>query len=150
MQRISAKAVIIRDHQLLVIVKRGPEGEYYILPGGGQHLFETLEDAVKRECLEELGVDVQVGELLFVRDYIARNHEFADQDPDVHQVEIMFACRVPDEYVPRMGSAPDTDQSGAAWLPVRELASARLYPAALKRVLADGGGTMQAYLGDVN
>ncbi len=42
MPRVSAKAVIVRDDQLIVIVKRDAGGEYYALPGGGQEDFETL------------------------------------------------------------------------------------------------------------
>jgi hypothetical protein len=48
--RKSAKAVIVRDEKLLVIVKRGAEGEYFVLPGGGQEHLESLPDALRREC----------------------------------------------------------------------------------------------------
>lgn len=147
--RVSAKAVIIRDDHLLVAVHRDERGEYYLLPGGGQEPFESLHDALRRECLEEIAARVEVGELLFVRDYIARNHEFADDDPETHQVEIMFACHVPDDYVPQSGAIPDPRQHGVVWLPLAALPSVRLYPAALKAVLAESGST-PAYLGDVN
>ena len=147
--RNSAKAVIVRDEKLLVIVKRGAEGEYFILPGGGQEHFESLPDALRRECLEEIGVAVEVGELLCVRDYIGRNHEFAAADPDVHQVDLMFCCRLPDDYTPRLGHVPDTDQEGVTWLPLDALETAHLYPAVLKTVLTSGARG-PVYLGDVN
>jgi 8-oxo-dGTP diphosphatase len=147
--RVSAKAVIIRDDHLLVTAHRDESGEYYLLPGGGQERFESLHDALRRECLEEIAARVEVGELLFVRDYIARNHEFAADDPQTQQVEIMFACRVPDDYIPRSGAIPDPRQHGVVWLPLTALPSVRLYPAALKPVLARSDRT-PAYLGDVN
>jgi ADP-ribose pyrophosphatase YjhB (NUDIX family) len=147
--RIAAKAVIVRGGHLLVIVKRDAEGEYFILPGGGQEPCEALDAAVRRECLEELGVAVDVGDLLCVRDYIAANHEFADQQANAHQLELMFACQVPDDYTPRMGHVPDEGQEGVRWLPLRELETARLYPAALKQVLA-ASTNGRRYLGDVN
>jgi len=34
--RVSAKAVIIRDRRILVIAHRDDDGEYYVLPRGGQ------------------------------------------------------------------------------------------------------------------
>src|SRR5262245_52087484 len=136
MPRNAVKAVIIRDEQLLVIVKRDPDGEYFILPGGGQEHCESMPEALRRECMEEIGARVEVGELLFVRDYIGRNHEFAAEQPDVHQVELIFACRVPDGYTPRMGDAPDPGEVDVRWLPIATLAGARLYPAALKVALA--------------
>jgi 8-oxo-dGTP diphosphatase len=147
MPRISAKAIIVRDGQLLVIVHRDADGEWYSLPGGGQESFETLPDAVRRECLEEIGAVVEVGELLHVRDYIGRHHEFADADADAHQVELMFAVSVPDDYTPRIGTGPDTGQIGTRWLALDELATARLFPAALKAALVTGA---PVYLGDVN
>lgn len=140
--------MIIRDEQLLVTVHRDDQGDYYLLPGGGQERFEPLHDTLRRECREEIAADIEVGELLFVRDYIGRNHEFAATD-DAHQVEIMFACRVPDDYVPQSGAIPDPRQHGATWLPLATLASARLYPAALKPLLVARSKTPM-YLGDVN
>ena len=75
--RTSAKAVIRQDAQLLTIVHGEGAQRWYSLPGGGQNRGETLTEALRRECREEIGCDVVVGPLLFVRDYIARNHEFA-------------------------------------------------------------------------
>ncbi len=72
--RNSAKAVIIDKGQVLVnkhINTLGemyyglPDGaEYYDLPGGGQHQYETLEQAVTRECLEETATPLRL------RDYL--------------------------------------------------------------------------------
>jgi ADP-ribose pyrophosphatase YjhB (NUDIX family) len=149
MIRTGAKAVIIRDGKLLAIAIHDESGEWFALPGGGQERFESLHDALRRECREEIATDVEVGELLFVRDYIARNHEFAAGEPETHAVEIMFACRVPDDYVPRSGEVPDPGQHAVRWLPLDELADVRLYPAALKPVLA-ARALRALYLGDVN
>jgi UDP-glucose 4-epimerase len=119
------------------------DGDYFIAPGGGQHERESLHDALVRECREELGTSVEIGERLFVRDYIARNHEFAAVD-DAHALELMFACRVPDDYEPRNGDEIDTGQLGVAWI---DPATARIYPAALRAAIATGS---RGYLGDVN
>lgn len=98
--RNSAKAIVIRDNCLLAIRNLDAQGDWYILPGGGQEHGETLPQALQRECLEELGTIVQVGTLKLVREYIAQNHEFANQDSQVHQMEFMFACEVPAGYTP--------------------------------------------------
>src|SRR5687767_12903490 len=126
MIRVSAKAVIVRDGKLLVIACRDSAGEFYMLPGGGQDKFESLPEALRRECREEIGTDVEVGELLFVRDYIGRNHEFAGSEQETHAVEIMFACSVPDDYVPTTGNVPDPAQFAVAWIALDELARLRL------------------------
>lgn len=48
-----------------------------------------------------------------------------------------------------MGHVPDEGQEGVRWLSLRELATARLYPAVLKQVLA-ATTKSRMYLGDVN
>lgn len=146
---IGVKAVILRDDQLLTVVKQYPEGTAYILPGGSQEHGEPLDHAIRRECREELGTDVVVGALLFVREYIGANHAFAALDRDLHIVDILFACSVPEDYVPRLGPEPDADQIGVQWLPIESLHHYRFYPAALQSYLRQRHRT-GIYVGDVN
>ena len=91
--RNSAKAIILRDGALLCTKNVGWRGdEYFILPGGGQNPGETLVEALERECLEEIGARVKVLALRYVRDYIGKNHGFAERHAEVHQIEYMFVC----------------------------------------------------------
>ena len=148
--RNSAKAVIIRDGHLLLTVNKDDDGVFYQLPGGGQHVGEPLAEALRRECREEIGVDVIVGDLRYVREYIARHHEFAATDGDVHQIEYMFACRLPEGAEPADGHEPDSMQVGVEWVPLERLGATRLYPAALIPLLASACADGPVYLGDVN
>jgi len=150
--RNSAKALIVRDGRLLVSHLTDGDGDWYVLPGGGQERMETLHEAVKRECLEELGVLVNVHELLFIREYLSINHEFANFEADVHQIEFMFRCSLPDGVEPGLGALPDTSQIGVAWLPLETLSAHRLYPRTLSAYASyfAGRGGAPVYLGDVN
>ena len=149
--RNSAKALIIADGHLLVLALRDEEGVYFTLPGGGQEPGETLAEAVRRECREELAVEVLVQDLRFVREYIGRNHEFAATDGDVHQLDFMFACTLPPGTAPGAGALPDSGQLGFAWLPIAGLEAQRLYPKGLRALLGgDGRGAGLVYLGDMN
>ncbi|MEO6457867.1 MAG: NUDIX domain-containing protein, partial [Chloroflexia bacterium] len=65
--RTSAKAIILHDGKLLVVKFQDDVGFWFQLPGGGQEPGETLPEAVRRECLEEAGAEVVVGDLWFVR-----------------------------------------------------------------------------------
>jgi len=147
--RVSAKAVIIEDNQLLVMEHNGDDGIYYILPGGGQRNGEDLVSTIKRECFEEAGIEISVGDVLYLRDYIEGNHEFAGHKPGFHQVEIMFSCRMLDQNVLGGGEKMDERQIGTAWLPMNSLKQYALYPAVLKEVITDAENK-RIYLGDVN
>jgi 8-oxo-dGTP pyrophosphatase MutT (NUDIX family) len=147
--RISVKALIIDAGRILLPLHRDDAGLYYILPGGGQEVGETSAEALVRECREELGVDVSVGELLGARDYIARNHEFAATD-NAHQVELMFRCSLAGESAPVLGANPDPRQIGVEWVELVQLDRVRLYPRRLAEILATRGDVAFGYLGDVN
>ena len=149
--RNSAKAIIIRDGRLLLIRNRDEEGDWHTLPGGGQNHGETLREALQRECQEEVGVHVQVGELRFVREYIGKNHEFAKQDGGVHQIEFMFECRIDASSSPATGKIPDANQTGVTWIPISEIQNCRLYPKILCQILRAGlSDQTTRYLDDVN
>jgi 8-oxo-dGTP pyrophosphatase MutT (NUDIX family) len=149
--RNSAKAIIVAGGHLLAIKQYDAEGDWYTLPGGGQHPGETLVEALRRECREELGVGVEVGPLRHIREYIGANHEFADEDADTHQVELMFECSLLADPFVSKPVLPDERQVGIAWLPLTDLASYRLYPKELRAVLAHGiDPDARIYLGDTN
>jgi len=147
--RVSAKAVIIRDGKLLAMKHKSDDGDYFILPGGGQRNGEDLSSAVRRECLEEAGIRIEVGDVVFIRDYIADNHEFAEYSPGFHQVEIMFSCDILNDNEIGMGGCMDDKQVGIAWLPLNNLEQMNLYPKILKSVIGNPG-TKIIYLGDAN
>lgn len=151
--RNSAKAVIIQEGKLLVIKKQDKEGYYYILPGGGQEHGESLHQTLKRECIEEINVDVEIGNLIFIREYIGKNHEHFAFDSEVHQMEYMFLCKVK-QGSKKIGNGivPDEGQIGVEWLPLFELLSYRLYPQTMRQYIIDynAGKDSAVYLGDIN
>jgi 8-oxo-dGTP diphosphatase len=150
--RVSVKAIIRRDDNVLLVRNRDEEGDWYCLPGGGQRPGETLPETLKRECFEEIGASIEVGRLRYVRDYIAANHEFAHElGGSAHQVELMFECGLSIDGDATSGSAPDSMQIGAQWIGLDELDQCRLYPKTLIPLLKEpGGASRPAYLGDVN
>lgn len=147
--RNSAKAVIIEEGRLLLTVNIDSAGLFYLFPGGGQQFGEVLSDAVRRECIEEIGREVEVGELLHVREYIGANHEFAASDSDIHQVEYYFRCRLLPGGETGSGYHPDENQIGVEWVELNRLPDIRLYPASLAAILA-GDRPAACYIGDTN
>lgn len=149
--RVSIKAIIIKDNKLLAAKKIDAEGYFYILPGGGQEHGETIEEALTRECIEEISVKVKIKRLLFIRDYIGKTHNFMDHARrNVHQVEIMFDAEIT-EGNPANGIMADTGQIGVEWLDLNSLQNYRLYPVSLVPHLMNYKNIKEAiYLGDVN
>lgn len=147
--RSAARALIIEGDQLLVTVLRGSDGEYWMLPGGGQDYDEPLPETVRRECREEIGCDVIVGDLAVVRDYVQANHEFARFDRTFHQVDLVFHAQLAPGAQPCLNQ-PDDNQIGLRWIPLAELATGPLYPQALRAWLAADDALRPRYLGDVN
>ncbi len=129
--RNSAKAIIIRDGHLLCTKNRDLLGDFYLLPGGGQNHGETLKDAVLRECHEETGARIEVGNLYFVREYISANHELAEYDDSIHQIEFMFLCSLLEETGSSSAGNHDAMQTGIEWLPIAQLEKYRFYPGSL-------------------
>ena len=152
--RNSIKAVIVREGGILLTVNRDQWGEFLLLPGGGQNFGESMPEALARECREELGCEVIVGDLIGARDYIGANHEFAEHDSHFHQVEMFFRCDLAGACKPHMGPLADDEgdwmQTGVEWVALAELAERRLYPAALKEWLVSLPEPTKRYLGDVN
>ena len=64
MLRIRVSGALVRNGQLLLIEHTKNSEIYYLLPGGGAEDFEDLKTSLKREFLEELGMNVCVGEVL--------------------------------------------------------------------------------------
>ncbi len=135
--RNAVRAVIVRNDQVLLQKKAGGDrGERYALPGGAQNLGETLAQALKRECLEEIGSTVEILDLMNVADHFKTR----DTDPPStrHMVEFLFRCTVPDDYVAHNGIKPDKSQIDVVWVNMAHLAAMPLYPESLSHWLPEG------------
>lgn len=136
--RSASKAIILHDNKVLLNVShRKNFGEYYILPGGGQNQYETMEEAVVRECLEETGYTVRPEALVAVHEEIYTNRDFRRDHPDhAHKIFHIFRCSLAsmDQAVP---SEQDANQTGCAWLDITAVPSIRLYPARVHEQFMD-------------
>lgn len=148
--RSSVKAIIFKDNKILTIKKRDKEGEIYILPGGGQEFGETLIEAIRREVKEEVGSSICNENLVFVREYIGKNHEFKDRDKNIHIVDHIFLCSIQKEDIYEL--QPDEDQIGFEWINVNELGTYKFYPKELINRIKNLGDDIKnnIYTGDLN
>lgn len=63
-KRIRASAIIFIDDKLITVYREkmidGILKKYYVIPGGGVEENETIEEATKREVLEEIGIEIKL------------------------------------------------------------------------------------------
>ena len=139
--RNAAKALIIKDDKMLAIKISDGKEEWYIMPGGGQDAEELLPDAACREVAEEMGLKVEVKDLVFVIEGL--------HGESFHRVDLVFLC----EYKGKMEDAVlqgDTNQVGYDWLDIKALNTTPLYPSKLRRQIMNlfEGKAHQVYLGN--
>ncbi|EKD59042.1 MAG: MutT/NUDIX family protein [uncultured bacterium] len=80
------RAVIEKDGKLLLIKRVKSAGTHWVFPGGGVEDGESHEQALIRECKEELGVDVSVGKLVF--------ENIFEMEKIGQQKEFFYACKI--------------------------------------------------------
>ena len=150
--RNSIKAIITEKGNILLTKNRDKQGFFYLLPGGGQEPGENMKVALLRECMEEINKEIEIMDLVLVREYIGKNHEISKWDKDIHQIEYMFKCDIKGERSIEIGETPDIMQEDVEWVPLKKLKNIRIYPSILKKIFKEDGSLQQEkrYLGDVN
>lgn len=149
--RNSAKAIIMRDGAILLQRCIFDGDIVHLLPGGTQEYEEALADTVRREVLEETGLRVAVERLLWVREFIVRNH-LPGEATDGHVLECLFACRAEAGEEIAEATVPDAAQLDVRWVPIADLPAITLWPQTVQRLLVESGGDLTeyptSYLGD--
>lgn len=100
--RTRATAVIIKDHQVLLIHRKN-ENEYYVFPGGGVEKGETPEVALLRELKEETSLEVKIVKLLehklyedgtenysYLCEHVSGEPRLADNSPEREEMKKGF------------------------------------------------------------
>ena len=124
------RAVIIEQGKILLVHRVKPMKEYWVFPGGGLEENDVSPQlGLVRECREEIGVTVEVGELLM--------EEPLGQD----QIELFFRCCIVDGKV-GTGTGPEFSRDktisgtyGLEWLDTKNLNGLDLQPERLKTLI---------------
>lgn len=111
--KVGVGAVILDEANkvLLVLRKKAPEAGCWSLPGGKVDYMETIENAIMREIKEELGVEIEITQLVCVTNHII-------QSEDVHYVAPTFTARITNGEV--QNREPDALED-VQWFSINEI-----------------------------
>ena len=127
-------AVVLQEGDRVALIRRDhvAEAPYYLFPGGAVEQGESAEQAARREALEELGVEVELGDLLAIVMWQGRGQYYwwATRRGGV------FGTGAGPEMAARRESPVGSHTP--VWLPLAELACCDVRPAAVASLLAQG------------
>jgi ADP-ribose pyrophosphatase YjhB (NUDIX family) len=135
--------IALNGHQ--VLIHRSEMDDFWSLPGGRVEMLEPARDALEREMLEELDVEIQVERLVWV----VENFFEYDSKP-YHELAFYFlmkfprGCHLYNKHEPFL-----IDDEGVRfifkWYPISKLKDIRLYPAFLRKSFGFAPGHYRAY-----
>ena len=88
-------ALIVNEEGKILLAKSHKWFDKYTLPGGHIEVGESMTDAVRREVKEEVGLDVEVVEMLLVQQAIFAPEFYKKR----HFIFIDFYCKSKDQQV---------------------------------------------------
>lgn len=119
--RVAVGAVIIHQNKVLLVLRgKAPAKDKWAIPGGSVKLGETLKTAAEREVLEETGLQIKAGEVIYAFDAI--HHDEAGRI-QYHYVILDLEAEALDPTQPLI---PADDVRDAGWFTLAELDELKL------------------------
>lgn len=91
-RRIAVRGIICKNEKLFGVQQKRSDGsvnDFWSMPGGGLEEDEGIRDGLRREIIEETGVVPEIGNLLFIQQFM---------DDHVEQFELMFHIKNADDF----------------------------------------------------
>jgi ADP-ribose pyrophosphatase YjhB (NUDIX family) len=123
-------------HEDHVLLHREAKDDFWVMPGGRPHLYESSRDALIREMVEEIATRVEVLRLLWV---VENFFEYFGER--LHEIAFYYQMSLPEDSPFRDVGVDFTGQEGDVtllyhWVPIDEIERVRLYPTFLRTALS--------------
>lgn len=133
--RIRAGIVLIQDGKVALIERHRAGLDYFVFPGGGVDEGESPEQAAAREAMEELGVQVAIGQKVAEIQVGRRNRQVYFL---AEQTGGEFGTGTGEEYTDSNPHSPDEGIYIPIWMPIDELPlHPKVYPADLAKLVVE-------------
>ena len=126
---IAGAGIVINESNEVLLVKTYNAG--WVFPGGQVEVGENVIDAVKREIMEEAGVDVEVGEVFCISSNTGKYPGYNGVKEIPTKIMLDFICRAKGG-VPR----PSDENSESAYVPKDKVLNLIQTPAIMERYKA--------------
>lgn len=126
---IAGAGIVINDKDEVLMVKTYDSG--WVFPGGQVEVGENVIDAVKREIMEEAGVDVEVGEVFCIASNTAKHPGYNGVKEVPTKIMLDFICKAKDG-IPR----PSEENSESMYVPKDKVLELIETPAIIERYKA--------------
>ncbi|MCR5835281.1 MAG: NUDIX domain-containing protein [Lachnospiraceae bacterium] len=131
--RYRAAAIIVEEG--CVLFAGNEIDDYYYSIGGGVHMGETAEDAVKREVYEETGVHYEVERLAVIHENFFNENMGTLKGMDCHEVSFYFFMKPRGTRELNSDSYSQGVRETMHWIPIEDLDKHKAFPTFLKDYL---------------
>lgn len=98
------------------------------MPGGGQNQYETMQEALVRECMEETGYKVKPIRLVGIHEEISINKDIRRVYPDyAHKIYFIFIAELESEQKHEITEI-DFQMISSEWIDIEKVRELNLRP----------------------
>ena len=126
---IRPATITIKENKVLLVRSKYHGKEFFLFPGGGVELGETIEEGAIRETFEETGIRVKIKKLIHINEYIYK------KDWTKRSITSFFLAEPIGEKDINMQTTDGGKIKEAVWIEIEKLDAIDLRPKIIARAL---------------
>jgi 8-oxo-dGTP diphosphatase len=117
--KIAQKAIIVKENMVLLVRDPRMDEVIWEIPGGRMNIDEEPREGLVREIMEELGIEIEVGSVLHMKQFIQTNE-------GKRAFVIVYECQMKNQNAEMTLSEDEVCE--IAWVTADDLPKYPLYP----------------------